>query len=154
MLDALRVVRFSLANFWEELVLLVGLNALWSLAALLPLAPWLLFAGSPSVWFLPLSAALALPLPIVTAGLCFVTNQVTRAKAVSMQTLSLIHISEPTRLLSISSAVFCLTQKNQISYSTLHSHLFNHLLQFSPTISLITYTHVSAPYTPTNSLQL
>ncbi|NLF13303.1 MAG: hypothetical protein GX597_16085, partial [Anaerolineaceae bacterium] len=69
MLDALRVVRFGLADFWEELVLLVGLNALWSLAALLPLAPWLLFAGSSSVWFLPLSAALALPLPIVTAGL-------------------------------------------------------------------------------------
>lgn len=88
MLDALRVVRFSLADFWEELVLLVGLNALWSLAALLPLAPWLLFAGSPSAWFLPLSAALALPLPIVTAGLCFVTNQVTRAKAVSMQTFA------------------------------------------------------------------
>eukprot|EP00658_Telonema_sp_P-2_P027006 TRINITY_DN20953_c0_g1_i1.p1 TRINITY_DN20953_c0_g1~~TRINITY_DN20953_c0_g1_i1.p1 ORF type:complete len:202 (+),score=48.89 TRINITY_DN20953_c0_g1_i1:48-653(+) len=31
--------------------------------------------------------------------------------------LSLIHISEPTRLLSISYAVFCLKKKNQIPYS-------------------------------------
>jgi len=88
MLDALRVVRFSLADFWEEFVLLIALNALWSVAALLPLSPWLLFAGSSSTWFLPLSVLLALPLPIVTAGLCFVTNQVTRAKAVSAETFA------------------------------------------------------------------
>ena len=30
-------------------------------------------------------------------------------------TLSLIHISEPTRLLSISYAVFCLKKKNNIT---------------------------------------
>ena len=31
----------------------------------------------------------------------------------NLQSLSLIHISEPTRLLSISYAVFCLKKKNQ-----------------------------------------
>jgi hypothetical protein len=85
MLDALRVVRYSLTDFWEEFVLFLGLNALWSLAVVLPVAPWLLF-GSLSPWFLVLSALLALPLPVVTAGLCFVTNQVTRAKAVGGHT--------------------------------------------------------------------
>ncbi|HSJ54044.1 MAG TPA: hypothetical protein VLC52_09885 [Anaerolineae bacterium] len=88
MLDALRVVRFSLVDFWEEFVLLISLNLLWSLAVLLPVSPWLLFASAPSVWIVPLSLLLALPLPIVTAGLCFVTNQVTRAKAVSGQTFA------------------------------------------------------------------
>jgi hypothetical protein len=88
MLDALRVLRFSLVDFWEELVLLIALNALWSLAVLLPVAPWLLFAGSPSPWFVPLSALLALPLPLVTAGLCFVANRVTRARSVNSQTFA------------------------------------------------------------------
>jgi hypothetical protein len=86
MLDALRVVRFGLADFWEEMVLFIGLNALWSLAAVLPVSPWLLFGGSVSPWFLLLSVLLALPLPIVSAGLCTVANQATRAKAVSAQT--------------------------------------------------------------------
>ena len=86
MLDALRVVRYSLADFWEELVLFIGLNVLWSLAAVLPAVPWLLFAGSATPWFLALSGLLALPLPIVSAGLCSVANQATRAKAVSAQT--------------------------------------------------------------------
>lgn len=88
MLDALRVVRFGLADFWEELVLFIGLNALWSLTAVLPASPWLLFGGSPSPWFILLSVVLALPLPIVSAGLCFVANQVTRAKAVSFHTFA------------------------------------------------------------------
>lgn len=86
MLDALRVVRFSLAGFWEEMVLFIALNVLWSLAALLPASPWLLVGGNPSPWFLLLSVVLALPLPIVSAGLCFVANQTTRAKAVGAQT--------------------------------------------------------------------
>jgi len=88
MLDALRVARFALTDFWEELVLFIGLNVLWSLAAVLPVAPWLLYGGSPSPWFILLSALLALPLPIVTAGLCFVANQATRAKAVSVRTFA------------------------------------------------------------------
>jgi hypothetical protein len=86
MMDALRVLRFSLVDFWEEFVLLIGLNVLWSVAALLPVAPWLLFAGSPSPWFLPLSGVLALPLPLLTAGLCFVANRTTHGKSVNAQT--------------------------------------------------------------------
>ncbi len=85
MLDVLRVARYSLADFWEELVLFIGLNALWSLAAVLPVAPWLLLEN-PSPWFLLLSVLLAIPLPVVSAGICFVANHVTRAKAVSMGT--------------------------------------------------------------------
>ena len=45
----------------------------------------------------------------------------TIAKDVKIQVLSLIHISEPTRLLSISYAVFCLKKKNK----TPHKHTTN-----------------------------
>lgn len=88
MLDVLRVVRYSLADFWEEFVLFLTLNTLWSVSALLPVVPWILAGGGASPWFLILSILLALPLPIVTAGLCFVANQATRAKAVGWQTFA------------------------------------------------------------------
>eukprot|EP00658_Telonema_sp_P-2_P014936 TRINITY_DN15702_c0_g1_i1.p1 TRINITY_DN15702_c0_g1~~TRINITY_DN15702_c0_g1_i1.p1 ORF type:complete len:131 (+),score=7.06 TRINITY_DN15702_c0_g1_i1:350-742(+) len=42
----------------------------------------------------------------------------TFVQCVIILTLSLIHISEPTRLLSISYAVFCLKKKNQINPHT------------------------------------
>ena len=42
-----------------------------------------------------------------------------RAQVMALQALSLIHISEPTRLLSISYAVFCLKKKK---LTTGHRH--------------------------------
>ena len=55
--------------------------------------------------------------------------------------LSLIHISEPTRLLSNSYAVFCLN-KNTVSKT---------VQGLRPCLSLQTCTPVNAPFTTTNS---
>lgn len=86
MLDALRVARFSLKDFWEEFVWLVSLNLLWSLAAILPFAPLFVLSNLSSVWVLAAGLPLALPLPIVSGALCFVTNQVSRGKVAGWKT--------------------------------------------------------------------
>ncbi len=88
MIDALRVAWQSLKDLWEELVLLMMLNILWSLAALLAVAPLLLWFGSDPVLGLALSLVLFWPLPIVTGALCFVANQVTRGYAVGWGTFA------------------------------------------------------------------
>jgi len=82
MIDALQVIRFSLIDFWDEFVMLVVLNILWSLAAALPAVPVFLLRGSNLLLMLVASILLALPLPIVTGGLFFFTNQLARGKAV------------------------------------------------------------------------
>jgi hypothetical protein len=82
MIDAFQVIRFSFRDFWDELVGLVSFNLLWSLSAVLPFLPWLLLRGADLGLVLPLSLVLALPLPIVTGGLAYVTNQLSRGKRV------------------------------------------------------------------------
>jgi hypothetical protein len=89
MFDALRVIRLSLKDFWEEFVLLVMLNIVWTLAAVLPLAPLFLLQSVDLGILLLLSLVLALPLPIVTAALCFVTNQISRGKIANWGTFML-----------------------------------------------------------------
>eukprot|EP00658_Telonema_sp_P-2_P053515 TRINITY_DN42082_c0_g1_i1.p1 TRINITY_DN42082_c0_g1~~TRINITY_DN42082_c0_g1_i1.p1 ORF type:complete len:121 (+),score=33.65 TRINITY_DN42082_c0_g1_i1:101-463(+) len=52
------------------------------------------------------------------------TDETDRINAIkTLSTLSLIHISEPTRLLSISYAVFCLKKKNHNIYYHIVSHI-------------------------------
>jgi hypothetical protein len=80
MIDALRVVRYSLRDFWEEFVVLVVLNALWSLTVVLPVTPFFVLGSADLIWALAVGLVLALPLPIVSGALCFVTNQVARGK--------------------------------------------------------------------------
>jgi len=82
MIDALRVTWQSLKDLWEEFVLLIVMNILWSLAALLAIAPLLLLGASNPILGLALSFVLFWLLPIVTGALCFVTNQVVRGNAV------------------------------------------------------------------------
>ena len=75
MIDALRVTWQSLKDLWEEFVLLIMMNILWSLAALLAIAPLLLLGASNPILGLALSFVLFWLLPIVTDALCFVTNR-------------------------------------------------------------------------------
>jgi hypothetical protein len=78
--DALRVLKFSVRDLWDDFVVLLLLNALWTLAALLPAVP-LLIAGDRSLAGAgAASLLLALPLPVVSGALCYVTNQVARGK--------------------------------------------------------------------------
>ncbi|MGD2205733.1 MAG: hypothetical protein PVH17_03045 [Anaerolineae bacterium] len=86
MIDALRVVRFSLRDYWDEFVWLILLNLLWTLVAVLPLVPLFALGNVAPAWVIPAGLLLALPLPIVSGALCFVTNQVSRGKAVDWQT--------------------------------------------------------------------
>lgn len=79
MLDVFRIVGFSIQDFWGEFVHLVMFNLLWSLAALLPSLPFFL-VGTINLTSVALAAVLALPLPIVSAALCYVTNQVSRGR--------------------------------------------------------------------------
>ncbi len=86
MVDALQVVKFSLKDLWDEFVLLALLNLLWSLTVILPLAPFLVLQSVDLILVLALSLLLFLPLPIVSGALFFVTNQITRGKAVGWGT--------------------------------------------------------------------
>ena len=88
MIDALRVTWQSLKGLWEEFVLLIMMNILWSLAALLAIAPLLLLGASNPILGLALSFVLFWILPIVTGALCFVTNQVVRGNAVGWGTFA------------------------------------------------------------------
>lgn len=81
MIEALHVIKFSLKDIWEDFALLIVLNMVWSLASLLPIAPWLVLSNLDLIWVLALSFLLSLPLPIVSGALCFVTNQIARRKA-------------------------------------------------------------------------
>ena len=82
MKDALQVIRFSLRDFWDEFVLLIMMSTLWTLAALLPSAPLFLLTNVPLILVLVLVLLLMLPLPIVSSGVCYVTNQLARGKAI------------------------------------------------------------------------
>ena len=88
MIDALKVTWQSLKDLWEDFVLLIVMNILWSLAALLAIAPLLLLGGSDPILGLALSFVLFWLLPIVTGALCFVANQVVRGNAAGWATFA------------------------------------------------------------------
>jgi uncharacterized membrane protein YesL len=88
MIDALRVAWQSLKDLWEEFTLLILMNIVWSLVALLALAPLLLLVGSDPILGLILSFVLFWLVPIVTSALCFVSNQVVHGIAISWATFA------------------------------------------------------------------
>ena len=77
MLDVFRIVWFGIQDFWDELLMLLILNLLWSLTVLLPSLPFFVL-GTINLTAVALAILLALPLPIVSGALCFVANQVSR----------------------------------------------------------------------------
>jgi hypothetical protein len=88
MIDAFRVARQGIKDLWEEFVLLILMNIIWSLIALLAIAPLLLLGGSGPFLGPALSFALFWLLPVVTGALCFVTNQVVRGDAIGWGTFA------------------------------------------------------------------
>ena len=88
MIDALRVTLHSLKDLWEEFVILIMMNILWTFAALLALAPLPLLGASDPFLALGLSFLLFWLLPIITGALCFVANQVVRGNAVGWGTFA------------------------------------------------------------------
>ncbi len=80
--DAFRITWQSLKDLWDEFVLLIMLNVIWSLSILLMIAPLFLWGASNPILALALSFVLFWPLPIISGALCFVTNQIAREKAV------------------------------------------------------------------------
>jgi hypothetical protein len=85
MIDAFHVLRFGFRDFWDEFVLLVALDLLWSLTAFLPFLPFVVLRGVGTWLVLLLGLALALPLPVVSGGLAYVTNQLSRGKRIGWQ---------------------------------------------------------------------
>lgn len=77
MLNVFRIIWFGIQDFWDELLLLLILNLMWSLTVLLPTLPFVVL-GSINLTAVALALFLALPLPIVSGALCYVTNQVSR----------------------------------------------------------------------------
>ncbi len=82
MADAFRITWQGLKDLWDEFVLLIMLNVVWSLSVLLMIAPLLLWGGSNPIPALALSFLLFWPLPIISGALCFVTNQIAHDRAV------------------------------------------------------------------------
>jgi hypothetical protein len=88
MADAFRITWQSLKDLWDEFVLLIMLNVVWSLSILLMIAPLLLWGGSNLILALALSFLLFWPLPIISGALCFVTNQIAHDRAVGWGTFA------------------------------------------------------------------
>ncbi|MGD9048229.1 MAG: hypothetical protein PVF77_09265 [Anaerolineae bacterium] len=86
MVDALKVTWQSVKDLWDEFVILIMLNVVWSLSILLALAPQLLLGSANLGLALGLSLLLSIPIPIVSGALCFVTNQVAHERAVGWDT--------------------------------------------------------------------
>jgi hypothetical protein len=80
MVDALRMLRYSLRDFWDEFVTLVTMNLVWSLTAALPILVLLIPAGSNPLLRLAAALVILLPAFVATGALCFVANQVARGK--------------------------------------------------------------------------
>lgn len=88
MLDALIITRRSLRNLWDEFAFLIALNVLWTLDLLLVAVPLFGLRNAGPGWVLGLALLILLPLPALSAGLCFVANQVTRGVAVGWGTFA------------------------------------------------------------------
>jgi hypothetical protein len=86
MIEAVSITWRSIKDLWEDFVLLVALNLLWTITAVLPAIPLLLLGSTQLLWALILGILFLAPLPIVSGGLWFVTNQITRGVAVTWGT--------------------------------------------------------------------
>ena len=88
MRDALFITWRSLKNLWDEFAFLIALNVLWTLNVLLLAVPAFGLRNAGLPWVLALTALILLPLPVISAGLCFVANQITRGVAVGWATFA------------------------------------------------------------------
>jgi hypothetical protein len=88
MADALFIAWRSLKEAWEDFLLLVALNVVWALTVALPFAPLFVLTNVDFLIVLALCLLFALPLPIISGGLCFVTNQISRGKVVGWGTFA------------------------------------------------------------------
>jgi hypothetical protein len=88
MADALFIAWRSLKEVWEDFLLLVALNVVWALTVAPPFVPLFVLTNVDFLIVLVLSFLLALPLPIVSGGLCYVTNQISRGKVVGWGTFA------------------------------------------------------------------
>ena len=88
MRDALFITWRSLKNLWDDFAFLIALNVLWTLNVLLLAVPLFGLRNAGLSWLLSLTAIILLPLPAITAGLCFVANQITRGVAVGWATFA------------------------------------------------------------------
>jgi hypothetical protein len=88
MTDALSITWRSLKEVWDDFLLLVALNVVWALAVGLPFVPIFMLTNVDFMVVLALGLLLALPLPIVSGALCFVTNQISRGKVVGWGTFA------------------------------------------------------------------
>jgi hypothetical protein len=88
MADALLITWRSLKEVWEDFLILVALNVVWVLTVALPFVPLFVLTNVDFLVVLALSLLLALPLPVVSGGLCFVTNQISRGKVVGWGTFT------------------------------------------------------------------
>ena len=86
--DALLITWRSFRNLWDEFAFLIALNVLWTLNVLLLAVPVFGLRNAGLSWVLALTALILLPLPAITAGLCFVANQITRGVAVGWATFA------------------------------------------------------------------
>jgi hypothetical protein len=88
MTDALSITWRSLREVWDDFLLLVALNVVWALAFALPFVPLFVLTNVDLLVVFALGLLLALPLPIVSGALCFVTNQISRGKVVGWRTFA------------------------------------------------------------------
>jgi hypothetical protein len=88
MVDALSITWRSLRDLWDEFVFLIALNMIWVLAAFLPTLPWIFLQALDLIWVLLLTLVLLLPLPVVSAGISWVTNQITHGRSVGWGTFA------------------------------------------------------------------
>jgi len=86
--SALFVIGRSLRDTWEDFAFLAMLNLVWVLALLLPILPLFFLRTSDAIWVFSLSLLLLAPLAVVTGGISFVANQITRGKAVGWGTFA------------------------------------------------------------------
>jgi hypothetical protein len=86
MIEVLRVTWRSAKDYWEDFLLLLMLNIIWSLAILVILVPLFLLGASDPGLALIVALLLSWPLPIVSGALCFVTNRVARERVIGWGT--------------------------------------------------------------------
>jgi hypothetical protein len=86
MFDALSVTWRGAKNLWEEFILLMGLNLLWTADLLLLAVPIFGLQNAGLSWVVFLTFVLLLPLPVISGGLCFVANQITHGRFVGWRT--------------------------------------------------------------------
>lgn len=86
MADALSITLRSLRDLWDEFVFLILLNLVWVVAAVLPILPWLLLQAESPLLLVGMSLILLVPLAVVSAAICWVTNQITHGRSVGWST--------------------------------------------------------------------